>query len=151
MQIHALPAPIDTVLISGTCSVCTDTTVCSLLTSAHDMVAFIADDETTEYIIMLFPALDIDFEKPLDIKEEITVDDSRTIVFVRPEFTDIFGIREHILETGSRPDESEFAFHIPERHAETSGFPIVLEDGNDGRNIVIRNKVLIHNRIAKRC
>ena len=67
MQIHAMSAPIDTVLISGTCSVCTDTTVCSLLTSAHDMVAVIADNKTTEYIIMLFPALDIDFEKPLDI------------------------------------------------------------------------------------
>lgn len=105
VQVHTLSAAVHTVFIYDSCSVGTDTTSCTLLTSAHDMVAVIADNETTENIIVLFPALDVDFEKSLHIKEKVTVDDSRTIIFIVTKLTDVFRICEHIFETGSRNEQ----------------------------------------------
>lgn len=49
------------------------------------MVAVIADNETTENIIVLFPALDVDFEKSLHIKEKVTVDAETTNPPYEPE------------------------------------------------------------------
>ena len=150
MQVHTLSAAVHTIFIYDSCSVGTDTTSCTLLTSAHDMVAVIADNETTENIIVLFPALDVDFEKSLHIKEKVTVDDSRTIIFIVTKLTDVFRICEHIFETGSRTDKSELTLHVPECHAQVSGLAVVLEDSNGGRSVVIRYKVFIYNLISER-
>lgn len=85
MQVHTLSAAVHTVFIYDSCSVGTDTTSCTLLTPAHDMVTVITDNETTENIIVLFSTLDVDFEKSLHIKEsldnayEISVDESNLV------------------------------------------------------------------------
>ena len=100
------------------------------------MVTVITDNETTENIIVLFSALDVDFEKSLHIKEKVTVNDSRTIIFIVTKLT--------------RTDKSELTLHVPECHAQVSGLAVVLEDSNGGRSIVIRYKVLIYNRISER-
>ena len=114
------------------------------------MVTVITDNETTENIIVLFSTLDVDFEKSLHIKEKVTVNDSRTIIFIVTKLTDVFRICEHIFETGSRADKSELTLHVPECHAQVSGLAVVLEDSNGSRSIVIRYKVFIYNRISER-
>ena len=150
MQVHTLSAAVHTVFIYNSCSIGTDTTSCTLLTPAHDMVTVITDNETTENIIVLFSALDVDFEKSLYIKEKVTVDDCRTIIFIVTKLTDVFRICEHIFETGSRTDKSELTLHVPECHAQVSGLAVVLEDSNGGRSVVIRYKVFIYNLISER-
>ncbi len=121
-----------------------------MLTSAHDMVAVIADHKPAENIIMFFPVLDVDFEKSLNILKEFTVDDCRTIFFIIPKHSDVFCVCEHVLETGSGTNQSELRFHMPERFTQIPVFSVELKDCNGGRRIVIRSEVFVLDGISER-
>ncbi len=120
-----------------------------MLTSAHDMIAVVADHKPAENIIMLFPVLDVDFEKSLNVLKEITVNNCRTVFFIIPKLSDVFCVCEHILETGSRSHKTELRFHMPERLTQVPVFPVELKDRNGGRGIVIRREVLVFDGIAE--
>ena len=70
MQVHALSASVAVIFICYPCTICTEATGGTMLTSAHDMVAVIADHKPAENIIMFFPVLDVDFEKSLNVLTE---------------------------------------------------------------------------------
>lgn len=107
VQVHALSASVTAIFVYCRCAVCTGATATPMLTSAHDMVTIIADHKTAENIIILFPVLDVDFKKSLNILKEFTVGDCRTVFFIIPKHSDVFCVCEHILETGSRPHKPE--------------------------------------------